>query len=132
VALQGYRNPKLCWCKYGASVSWGNKGCLRFEIPFHAPCTNNDGTNLNKHKKDILSLWAEHLEDLLNQTNPVDPSIIDQLPKLPSVPRKNLMFFLPQKKYRLQQITWKSTRHLALMVHLPKSSNTASVCCYSD
>jgi len=44
------------------------------------PCANHDC------KKDILSLWAEHLEDLLNQTNPVDPSIIDQLPKVPSVP----------------------------------------------
>ena len=39
VALQGYRNPKLRGCKYGASVLWGNQDGPRTVIPFHASCT---------------------------------------------------------------------------------------------
>jgi len=85
VALQGYRNTKLCGCKYGASVSSGNKGCLRSEIPFHAPCAYKGWITLIKDKKDILSPWAEHLQELLNQDNPVDQTIADQLPQLPII-----------------------------------------------
>ena len=42
-----------------------------------------DGIIPIKDKKDILSLLAEHLQELLNQDNPVDQSIADQLPQLP-------------------------------------------------
>jgi len=44
-----------------------------------------DGTTLIKDKKDILSRWAEYLQELLNQANPVDQSIVDQLPQLPTI-----------------------------------------------
>ena len=44
-----------------------------------------DGIILIKDKKDILSRWAEHLQELLNQGNPVDQSIADQLPQLPII-----------------------------------------------
>ena len=45
----------------------------------------NDGNTLRKHTKDILSRWVENLKDLPNQTSPVDQSIVDQLPHIPSV-----------------------------------------------
>jgi len=38
-----------------------------------------DGTTL------ILSRWAEHLQELLNQANPVDQSIAEQLPQQPTI-----------------------------------------------
>jgi len=44
-----------------------------------------DGITLIKDKKDILSRWVEHLQELLNQDNPVDQSIADQLPQLPII-----------------------------------------------
>jgi len=40
---------------------------------------------LVKDKKDILSLWAEHLQEVLKQDNPVDQSTADQLPQLPII-----------------------------------------------
>jgi len=49
------------------------------------PVRTKDGITLIKDKKDILSRWAEHLQELLNQDNPVDPSIADQLPQLPII-----------------------------------------------
>ena len=44
-----------------------------------------DGITLIKDKKDILSRWAKHLQELLNQDNAVDQSIADQLPQLPII-----------------------------------------------
>jgi len=49
------------------------------------PVRTKDGITLIKDKKDILSRWAEHLQELLNQDNPVDQSIADQLPQLPII-----------------------------------------------
>jgi len=40
---------------------------------------------LIKDKKDILSHWLEHFQELLNQDNPVDQSIADQIPQLPII-----------------------------------------------
>ena len=44
-----------------------------------------DVITLVKDKKDILSLWAEHLQEVLKQDNPVDQSTADQLPQLPII-----------------------------------------------
>jgi len=44
-----------------------------------------DGITLIKEKKDIISRWVEHLQELLNQDNPVDQSIADELPQLPII-----------------------------------------------
>ena len=49
------------------------------------PVRTKDRITLIKDKKDILSRWAEHLQELLNQDNPVDQSIADQLPQLPII-----------------------------------------------
>jgi len=49
------------------------------------PVREKDGITLIKDKKDILSRWAEHLHELLNQDNPVDQSIADLLPQLPTI-----------------------------------------------
>jgi len=49
------------------------------------PVRTKVGITLIKDKKDILSRWAEHLQELLNQGNPVDQSIADQLPQLPII-----------------------------------------------
>jgi len=46
------------------------------------PVRTKDGI---KDRKDILSRCAEHLQELLNQDNPVDQSITDQLPQLPII-----------------------------------------------
>jgi len=50
------------------------------------PVRTKDGITPIKDKKDILSRWAEHLQELLNQDNPVDQSIADLLPQLPIIP----------------------------------------------
>jgi len=54
---------------------------------FHSthPVRTKDGITPIKDKKDILSLWADHLQELLNQDNSVDQSIADQLPQLPII-----------------------------------------------
>ena len=49
------------------------------------PVRTKDGITPIKDKKDILSLWADHLQELLNQDNSVDQSIADQLPQLPII-----------------------------------------------
>ena len=49
------------------------------------PVRTKDGITLIKDKKDILSRWEEHLQELLNQDNPVDQSIADQLLLLPII-----------------------------------------------
>ena len=49
------------------------------------PAHAKDGITLVKDKKEILSRWAEHLQELLNQDNPVDQSTPDQLPQLPVI-----------------------------------------------
>ena len=49
------------------------------------PVRTKDGITLIKDKKDILCRWAEYLQELLNQDNPVDQSIADQLPQLPII-----------------------------------------------
>jgi len=49
------------------------------------PVSTKDGITLIKDKKDILSRWAEHLQELLNHDNHVDQSIADQLPQLPII-----------------------------------------------
>jgi exonuclease III len=47
------------------------------------PVRSADGSHLFKTQSEILTRWAEHFSNLLNHVNPVDPSIIDELPKLP-------------------------------------------------
>jgi len=50
----------------------------------HPVCTK-DGTTLIKDRKGILSCWVKHIEEWLNQANPLDQSIVDQLLQLPTV-----------------------------------------------
>jgi len=49
------------------------------------PVLTEDGTTVIKDRKVTLSHWAEHLEELRNQANPVDQSIVDQLLQRPTV-----------------------------------------------
>jgi len=48
------------------------------------PMRTKDGITI-KDEKDIVSRWSEHLQELLNQDNPVVQSIADQLPQLPII-----------------------------------------------
>jgi len=48
------------------------------------PARTKDGITPIKDK-DILSRWEKHLQEPLNQANPVDQSIVDQLPQLPTI-----------------------------------------------
>lgn len=48
-----------------------------------APVRSADGSTLLKDRHEILARWANHFETLLNQTNPVDPHILDNFPDLP-------------------------------------------------
>ena len=50
-----------------------------------APLRSSDGTNLIKDQQGILNRWAEYLTSLLNHRNPADPSLLDNLPELPTV-----------------------------------------------
>jgi len=65
--------------------------------------STKDVITLIKDKKDILSRCAEHLQELLNQDNPVDQSIADQLPQLPIISELDTIPSI--EKYQLQQIT---------------------------
>lgn len=47
------------------------------------PVRSADGNTLYKNNSQILSRWAEHFENLLNQVNPTAPHILDELPNLP-------------------------------------------------
>jgi len=49
------------------------------------PVRTKDGTTLIKDKKNIFSSWAEHLQEQLNQANPVDQSTVEQLPQFPTI-----------------------------------------------
>lgn len=61
-----------------------------------APIRSADGTTLFKNKEDILSRWAEYYKGLLNKFNPTDPEVLEELPRLPSVPELDLEPTLPE------------------------------------
>ena len=50
-----------------------------------APVRSADGSRLFKDRHEILARWANHFENLLNLTNPVDPHNLDHLPDLPPI-----------------------------------------------
>jgi len=58
------------------------------------PVCAKDGNTLIKDKKDILSRWAEHLQELLHQDNYVDQSIADQLPQLPIISELDIIPYI--------------------------------------
>ena len=76
---------------------------------------------LIKDKKDILSRWADHFQELLNQGNPVDQSIADQMPQFPIISELDTIPSLEEISAAANNLT---IRHLALMAYLEKSSNT--------
>ena len=47
-----------------------------------APLKSADGHSI-KDQQGILDRWVEHLSQLLNQMNPIDPQFADHLPSLP-------------------------------------------------
>ncbi|XP_076041882.1 uncharacterized protein LOC143025761 [Oratosquilla oratoria] len=49
------------------------------------PVRAADGTTLLKSNEQITSRWAEHFNTLLNQVNPIIPTIFDSLPNLPTM-----------------------------------------------
>lgn len=54
-----------------------------------APIRTPDGDQL-KEKSTIKDRWAQYFTTLLNHRNPVDPSILDQLPDTPADPHLDL------------------------------------------
>ena len=48
------------------------------------PVRSADGSTLITEKPKILGRWAEHYEELLNRSNPTDPTLLDDLPDLPT------------------------------------------------
>jgi len=86
MALQGYRNSKLCGCKYGASVLWGNKGGLRTEIPFHAPCTYKGWDHSNQRQQTHPFSLGRAIRGTAESGQTCPPIyIVDQLPQLPTI-----------------------------------------------
>jgi len=59
--------------------------CLQRDGSYATHPVLTKGWDLFKDRKGILSRWAEHIEELLNQTKPTDKPIVDQLPQLPNV-----------------------------------------------
>ncbi|KAK4309351.1 hypothetical protein Pmani_019012 [Petrolisthes manimaculis] len=49
------------------------------------PTRSADGSTLITEKSEILGRWAEHYEDLLNRSNPTDPTFLNNLPDLPAM-----------------------------------------------
>ncbi|KAJ8360910.1 hypothetical protein SKAU_G00174350 [Synaphobranchus kaupii] len=49
------------------------------------PVRSADGSTLIKDQTKIAQRWGEHFEALLNHNNPVDISVLDELPTLPSM-----------------------------------------------
>ncbi|KAK4302108.1 hypothetical protein Pmani_025795 [Petrolisthes manimaculis] len=49
------------------------------------PTRSADGSTLITEKSEILGRWAEHYEDLLNRSNPIDPTFLNNLPDLPAM-----------------------------------------------
>jgi len=81
-------------------------------------------------KKDILSRWAEHLQELLNQDNLVDQSTADQLLQLPIISELDTIPSIEEISAAANNL--KTIRHLALMAYLLKFSKTGAICCYGD
>lgn len=54
-----------------------------------APVRSADGSTLLKDRHEILTRWANHFETLLNLNNPVDISILDNIPDLSLVTHLN-------------------------------------------
>ena len=48
---------------------------------------SKDGNTVIKDHDDILSLWAEHLNELLNCVNSTDPTLADLIPQFPVIPQ---------------------------------------------
>ena len=49
------------------------------------PIKDADGTTLLKDNDRILKRWAGYYTQLLNSSNPTDPGVLDELPRLPPV-----------------------------------------------
>lgn len=49
------------------------------------PLKTADGLTVLKDQNSILLRWAEHFDTLLNQDSDADPTILDELPKLPPI-----------------------------------------------
>jgi len=46
------------------------------------PVRSADGRHLIKNEDEILQRWAEHFRELLNHINPIDPTVLQELPDL--------------------------------------------------
>jgi len=119
--IQNYADANMAHQFYEAKAIYGPKSHSTH------PARANDGITLIKDKKDILSCWAEHLQELLNQDNPVDQSTADQLPQLPIISELDTIPSIEEISAAANNI-----RHLALIAYLLKFSNTGAICCYSD
>ena len=56
-----------------------------------------NGTLL-KDNNSILRRWAEYYSDLLNSSNPTDPTILDELPRIPTVLEMDALTTLEEVK----------------------------------
>ena len=50
------------------------------------PVRSKDGSTLIKDRDGILARCAEHLSELLNCINPIDPTVVSQIPQFPVIP----------------------------------------------
>lgn len=76
--IQGYANSGDQQQFYNAlKTAYGPQG-----NSLH-PTRSADGTTLITEKTKILERWAEHYQDLLNRSNPTDPTFLENLPDLP-------------------------------------------------
>jgi len=50
------------------------------------PVKYKDGNTVIKDHEGILARWAEHLRELLNCTNTMDPNLVDLIPQFLTIP----------------------------------------------
>ena len=55
------------------------------------PIKDADGTTLLKDNERILKRWAGYYTQLLNNSNPTDPAVLHELPRLPTVREMDLV-----------------------------------------
>ena len=91
--------------------------------------TGKDGVMI-KDQQGILSRWAEHLNELLNCINPTDPTFIELIPQLPTIP--DLEQSPTFHEIHVARRDSRTTKQPGQTAFLPKYSNTAAIISYID
>lgn len=68
-------------------------GAMKATHGFLSPLGSFGGSSLLRDRTKIVQRWGEHFEALLTRPSPVDFSVIEKLPNLPSIQSLNILPF---------------------------------------